>query len=219
METVDLLEDITDKIISVEEQEVDEKTAIHRYTLSDGTIYEVPFKKEVDLQEIFTSLLEKPKIQIAQDEYGIEKMCKAMIERMRNHLVLKELYRYLKTCDKLEGQSSEYLNPFVSVLEVSSKYINYNSKVAAKLAPLWFRRDVPGLPHYNGRNPYNIFGVDHKYDYLLKPDQKYFSDYRNLILIIAKNFEPFIPSEEFVYASSDYANIAEAKITNGPIIQ
>jgi len=91
--------------------------------------------------------------------------------------------------------------------------IENNAKFAATVAPLWFGNYIPGLPIYTGGNPYNIHGVDHKYDYLLNPDQKYMANKRDLILYIAISKNPVIPAEQDIYNASELSNILKKKLS------
>ncbi|MBQ9267519.1 MAG: hypothetical protein IJ217_04500 [Clostridia bacterium] len=206
----------------MEEIPQNEKSEIHRYTLKDGTIYEVPFNKQLALQSMATELIQDPSFTMPQSADGIGKMCRDMIKKMRLYLELKELHRYTSSLAKMEGKTFPYSESLKGVLDYSKESIEGSAELAAKLAPAWYGHDVPGVPHYYGGNPNNIFGVDHKYDYLLKPEQRYIARERDLIYGIAASRKPYIPSEATIYNSSEMSNIAKATIIekreNDPVL-
>ena len=100
---IGLFDDIIDEIVDIENKAVDDKYEIHIYTLKDGTTYEVPFEimPAKSIEVLMESLLTVPKFSFPRDAYGIEKMCTDMIDRMKKHLQLKELYRFILALDKL----------------------------------------------------------------------------------------------------------------------
>lgn len=210
-EAIGLFKNIDDRIVGLHQVVLDNKTAVNQYTLDDGRIYEVPFRS-ADLGKLSSELLEPQKFYFPQDEQDIEEICAEMIRKMTLYLEFKEIYRYLSFRYKSgELTESDFIEPMKKILETARKQIEKGAQFAAKVAPLWFGHYVPGFPRYTGGNPYNIYGVDHKYDYLLKPDEKYMASKRDLILYIATSENPFIPSEQDIYSSSELSNILKKK--------
>ena len=206
---IGLFDDILVNTKKLETIKKDDNKSVHRYKMKDGTIYEVPYREDRDYRTMAGGLLEKPMLFLPNSSHEIEQLCKGFLEYMRSFLEVKEFYRY----NSYMSNSNEALQVLKDVLSFAEETIKSNALIVARLAPTWLGMSVPGIPPYHGDNPYNIHGVDHKYDYLLKPDQKYIANERDLILTMAVSRSPYIPSETDLYNSSELHNIAKATVT------
>lgn len=192
IERIDLFESIDDKIVKTENVYSDDKTTVIKYTFSDGREYVTSQNKNINIEKIMETIMDNQMFKMPNNPEGIEKFCTSIIKKMEAYLDLKNTFRIISVENPVEANKSGYKY----ILNTLEKSIKSNLEFAAKVSPLWFGHVVPGFPEYHGANPYNIFGVDHKNDYLLEDNAKYLKKERDLILALATSNVPLKISEQ-----------------------
>ena len=192
-----------DKNQSTTETQKEDKVMVFKVTLENGEEFFMPYDSNLDIEEVVCYFFEDKNYSFPRDHYDIEKFCSEIIKSMTYYYNLKVFKRITSSPDPEDTTLDDVLGKAQTVLTAQLD-------LAAKLSPLWFGNPVSGFPMYNGGNPRNIFGVDHKHDYLLKPEEQFLSKKRDLIYSLASSKTPVIPTEQYLVECTPMINDVNA---------
>lgn len=208
---IELFDDFSDKIKQFDEINIDAESSFHKYTLDDGTIYVVPYKKKIKFYGLIQDLTEEVKFIFPNSIQEIKKICSELVKKEITYLELKELYRYLKYTEQKKGNSVSHLDNLKKTLDHGEELIRILSSVLSNLAPIWAGYEVDGYPKYTGEEISHLFDdIPNTTSYSTK--DKYETKQRNMIYRYATSEETFLPTEEEVYNASALSMISEPLI-------
>lgn len=187
MKDFNLIGDTNIEIKDLQKIKTDDKSVVYKAKLEDGSTYLMPVDSTRGLHDILENLKYPNQFAFPQDHEGIRVYCDSIISQMTDYYTLKVFKRVLSFQNNDSEVDMDFINKSLIIFEDRLK----NSLTsAAFLSRIWAGERVANFPAYHGSNPYNIFGVDHKYDYLLEKDQQYFKKRRDLILELATSRRP-----------------------------
>ena len=137
--------------------------------------------------------------------YGVEQFLRSITKHLQLYYKVKEyiVFKNISREDLPNVQEVESeLNFFRDVKKLLEDNVKRELEFASDLAPLWWRGECDKYPnlHYSGGNPFNLHGVDGKYNYLLKPEQDNIIYERGLMLELASMTRGPISSQEVFYS-------------------
>ena len=202
---IELFKDVEDEELVYEME--DEKGVYVVYQLKNGQYYDTYVPNEIesiDLKEYATKSYQ------FRNHTDIENFTFDIIKGLKYYYNMRETFR--KNC-YYDEMSDEQLDQLDNYIDDINKVVKAKLEMAAKLAPAWYHGRTPAIPnfYYRGANPYNMHGVDHKYDYLLTPEEKErFPLMRDIQFSIASSLKPVELSEDQII-QIQHGNIIDKK--------
>lgn len=149
------------------------------YNLKNGEKENVIVENRQKIEQEIYNYMNNPNLPPVRlnDIHFVEQFLRTIIKHLQLYYKIKEYMNFkimeMRGSVLTEEQVENEFKLFFTAKTILEQKIRKELELASDLAPLWWHGECPKYPnlHYSGANPYNLHGVDGKYNYLLKPEE------------------------------------------------